>query len=81
MFTVGDYIVYGTDGICIVKDISQIDIPGAPSGRTYYLLSPVGARESKIYSPVDNTKVTMRRIISKEEAAKLSETGGRSDLQ
>lgn len=71
MFTVGDYIVYGTDGICIVRDISQIDIPGASSGRTYYLLSPVGAKESKIYSPVDNTKVTMRRIISKEEAAKL----------
>lgn len=71
MFTVGDYIVYGTDGICIVKDISQIDIPGAPSGRTYYLLSPVGVRESKIYSPVDNTKVVMRKIISKEEAAEL----------
>lgn len=71
MFTVGDYIVYGTDGICIVKDISQIDIPGAPSGRTYYLLSPVGVRESKIYSPVDNTKVVIRKIISKEEAAEL----------
>lgn len=71
MFTIGDYIVYGNDGICVVKDISQIDIPGAPSGRVYYLLSPVALKESKIYSPVDNAKVIMRRIISREEAAEL----------
>lgn len=71
MFTIGDYIVYGNDGICMVKDISQIDIPGAPSGRVYYLLSPVALKESKIYSPVDNAKVIMRKIISKEEAATL----------
>lgn len=71
MFTIGDYIVYGNDGICMVKDISQIDIPGAPSGRVYYLLSPVALKESKIYSPVDNAKVIMRKIISKEEAADL----------
>lgn len=71
MFTIGDYIVYGNDGICMVKDISQIDIPGAPSGRVYYLLSPVALKESRIYSPVDNTRVTMRKIVTKEEAAKL----------
>ncbi|MCM1468242.1 MAG: CarD family transcriptional regulator [Alistipes sp.] len=71
MFTIGDYIVYGNDGICVVKDISQIDIPGAPSGRIYYLLSPVALKESKICSPVDNAKVIMRRIISRKEAAEL----------
>lgn len=71
MFSVGDYIVYGNDGICIVKDISQIDIPGAPCGRIYYLLSPVALKESKIYSPVDNKKVIMRKIISKKDAKKL----------
>lgn len=71
MFGVGDYIVYGNSGICMVRDISKIDIPGAPSDRTYYLLSPVGTKESKIYSPVDNTKVIMRRVISEKEAVEL----------
>lgn len=71
MFAVGDYVVYANNGICMVKDITQIDIPGAPSDRMYYLLSPVGTRESTIYSPVDNTKVVMRSILSKDEANEL----------
>lgn len=68
MFAVGDYVVYGSNGICMVKDISKIDIPGAPSDRMYYLLSPIGLKESKIYSPVDNTKVIMRSVLTKDEA-------------
>lgn len=71
MFAIGDYVVYGSNGICMVKDISRIDIPGALSDRMYYLLSPVGTKESKIYSPVDNTKVIMRRILTLEEANSL----------
>ncbi|MDD6571666.1 MAG: CarD family transcriptional regulator [Thermoflexaceae bacterium] len=78
MFAVGDYVVYGSNGICMVRDISKIDIPGAPGDRIYYLLSPVGSKDSKIYSPVDNTKVIMRRILNKEEAQELLE--GISDI-
>lgn len=71
MFAVGDYIVYGSNGICQVKEISKIDMPGAPSDRIYYLLSPVGTKDSKIYSPVDNTKVVMRSVLTVDEANKL----------
>ncbi len=68
MFAIGDLVVYGSNGICEVKDIAPVDIPGASSERMYYYLSPVGAKESRIYSPVDNVKVVMRHVISKEEA-------------
>lgn len=71
MFSVGDFIVYGSNGICVVKDISKIDIPGAPSDRNYYLLSPVALKESTIYSPVDNNKVVMRKVLSEKEAEEL----------
>lgn len=71
MFAVGDYVVYGNNGICQVKDISHIDIPGAPGDRMYYFLCPVGVKESIIYSPVDSTKVIMRHILSVEEIDEL----------
>lgn len=71
MFAVGDYVVYGSNGICMVKDITNIDIPGAPSDRMYYLLLPIGLKESKIYSPVDNTKVIMRSVLTADEANAL----------
>lgn len=71
MFELGDYVVYGSHGICKIRDISNIDIPGAPSDRMYYLLSPIATKESTIYSPVDNVKVTMRKVITAEKAKKM----------
>lgn len=68
MFEVGDYVVHGNSGICVVKDISPIDMPGAASGRLYYILSTVGNVESRIYSPVDNVKVVLRKILTADEA-------------
>ena len=41
MFEIGEYIVYGTKGVCQVEDISQVDIPGANKDRLYYVLSQI----------------------------------------
>jgi CarD family transcriptional regulator len=73
MFAIGEYVVYGSNGICVVKDIAPIDIPGMASDKMYYYLCPVGLKESKIYSPVDNPKVVMRKVITREEAQELME--------
>lgn len=73
MFEVGEYIVYGLKGVCRVEDITHIDISGADKGRLYYVLSPIGESNGKIYAPTDNTKVMMRRVITKEEAQRLIE--------
>ena len=39
--------------------------------RKYYVLEPVFEKASTIYTPVDNEKIVMRRIMNKEEAEKL----------
>ncbi len=69
MFEKGDYIVYGTNGVCEVEDYMDVDEGG--SARTYYVLTPVRTRGTRIYSPVNNKKVLMRSIISRQEAAEL----------
>lgn len=71
MFEVGEYIVYGVKGVCRIEDITHIDISGADKERLYYVLSPVEGGNGKIYAPVDNKKVTMRKVITKEEANQL----------
>lgn len=73
MFEVGEYIVYGVKGVCRIEEITHIDISGADKERLYYVLSPVGGGNGKIYAPVDNKKVTMRKIITREEANRLIE--------
>ena len=71
MFEVGEFVVYGSKGVCRIVDISHIDISGADKDRLYYVLSPIGDKNAKIYAPTDNLKITMRKVISKEEADKL----------
>lgn len=71
MFEIGDFIVYGNNGICEVKDITTISMKDAPKDRLYYLLSPLHRKESKIFTPVDNGKTVMRAVLTKEEADAL----------
>ena len=71
MYQKGDYIVYGMNGPCLVEDITRLSIPGSDSRRKYYVLRPVNSGKSTIYSPVDNEKVMIRDIVSKQEAQKL----------
>lgn len=71
MFEKGDYIVYGAAGICQVKEIGTLNIGAADRDRLYYTLEPVNSRGSSVYTPVDNTKVVMRGILSKKEAEQL----------
>lgn len=73
MFEIGEYVVYGNKGVCQVKDITHIDIAGADKERLYYVLDPVGDSNGRVYAPTDHPKITMRRVISKEEAGKLIE--------
>ena len=71
MFERGDYIVYGSTGICVVEDITTMDMPGIPKERLYYVMSPYQQSGSRIFTPVDNSKMKLRRILSREEALAL----------
>lgn len=71
MFQVDDYIVYGGNSICKVLGIGMPTINGADKKRQYYRLQPIYKNGSIIYTPVDNEKVVMRKIISKEETEAL----------
>ena len=71
MFNVGDYIVYGTSGVCKVEEVTTMDMEGVPNDRLYYILKPVYISKSTIMTPVDNTKVVMRSVMTREEVDDL----------
>jgi len=73
MFEVGEYIIYGNHGVCRVEDIGNIDIPGIDRSKKCYTLQPVFSKASTLYTPVDNDKVLMRRVMTNEEAQELLE--------
>lgn len=71
MFKVGDYIIYGNTGVCKVEDIGTLNKTGISNERIYYTLTPIYSESSKVFTPVDNKKIVMRPIITKEEAISL----------
>ncbi len=70
MFNIDDYVIYGGNGVCKVTDIGIPDIRSFDSDKEYYTLEPV-YENGKIFAPVDNNKVVMRKVITKEEADNL----------
>ena len=69
MFSINDYIVYGSEGVCRVEEIGHPQISGLDSSKQYYTLVPA-FRSGKIYTPVDSP-ITMRYVINSEEAKAL----------
>ena len=69
MFQRGDLVVYSTTGVCRVEEICKPNL-SSDKEREYYLLKPLH-QDGVIYCPVDNTKVPIRPVISREEAEAL----------
>lgn len=70
MYQKGDYIVYGTKGVCRIEDVMMIDW-GADcisTGKLCYKLRPRFTKGSTIYAPVENEKTVIRSVMSGEEA-------------
>lgn len=71
MFSVGDIVIYGTQGICRIADIGPLPMSFADKNRQYYTLRPYYTPEMVIYAPMDNQTVVMRRPLTRTEAKTL----------
>lgn len=71
MFGIGEYVVCGNKGVCIVEDVTTLDISGVDKEREYYILKPLYMAGSTVYVPVDSAEKSMRRVLKRDEAQKL----------
>ena len=69
MFEVGEFVVYGNKGVCRIKSIGPIDMPGISKERLYYTMDQVYTRGSTIFTPTDSDK--LRITLTKSEATEL----------
>lgn len=71
MYQTGDYVVYGTYGLCRVTNVGTLDMDGVPKDRLYYFLTPETGMHGTVYTPADNVRVSMRSIMTKDMAVNL----------
>ena len=72
MFSEGDYISYGCNGVCKVEGFTVMNAPGCKEEQQYYILRPVYHNRGMIYCPVNSKKGQIRRrILTEEESYRL----------
>lgn len=69
MFSIGDYIVYGGEGVCRVENIGPVPVAHMDQSKEYYTLTPL-YHAGVIYAPTD-TSVRMRAALNEREARAL----------
>ena len=69
MYQVGDFLIYGMEGVCRVEAVGHPKLSGVPRDRLYYTLTPLGKTDS-IYIPVDS-QVYIRRPVTRADALSL----------
>ena len=68
MFSIGDKIVYGSEGVYTVTEYTSSPIDKNDT-RQFYVLRPVhGPAGNVIITPVGNDKVKMRTVMTRDEA-------------
>ena len=65
MFSVGEKIIYGENGVCTVSKIGSLPMDG-PEGKVYYHLTPL-VGSGTYFAPVDSAAY-MRPVMSRSEA-------------
>lgn len=71
MYKKGEYVVCGNKGVCLVEDITTLNISGVDKARKYYILKPLYMNGSTVYVPVDAANESIRKILSRDEAEAL----------
>ena len=67
MFQKNDYIVYGSEGVCLVEDVRRIEFDRVEE-KEYFVLRPVGKNSANVFVPSDSEVLLarMRPVLSKE---------------
>ncbi len=69
MFSIGDKIIYGENGVCTVEKIAPLEMSGASGNKLYYHLCPL-IGTGTYFTPIDSDTY-MRPVMSREEAENL----------
>ncbi len=69
-FAVGDYVMYGTSGVCRIEGTEKRNFDGEHEVE-YLILLPINNSTSKYYIPTENMESKIRHLLNKDEIISL----------
>lgn len=80
MYKIGEVLMHPGSGVCKINGITEKEITRNDK-RNYYVLNPVyGNEKTTIFLPVDNNKINIRRLLSKEEIFDIIESVSTNEI-
>ena len=75
MFDIGSYVIYRSEGVCVVSDIREENFGIIGKSEKYYILVPINAQSSTVFVPVNNEVLTsyMRPLLSAAQINAMAE--------
>ncbi|MBO7401720.1 MAG: CarD family transcriptional regulator [Lachnospiraceae bacterium] len=70
MFSVGEYVVHRSNGICKVTKVAPLPAEMGGDEKRYYFLTPLNAR-GEVFTPAEEDNANIRKVMTKKEALKL----------
>ena len=76
MLKKGEYVVYRSEGVCVISDIREESFGTIEAKEEYYILTPVCDPRSTVYVPVKNEKLCsyIRELLSAHEIIELCDS-------
>lgn len=72
MFQIGDYVICSNKGVCVIENVTALNISGVDKEKQYYILKPLYSTGSTVYVSVDSQKgPMMRKVLERTEAERL----------
>jgi CarD family transcriptional regulator len=71
VFKKGDCVICGGKGVCVIEDITTLNMSGVDKEREYFILKPRYVSASTVYIPVDTAEESLRCILTREKAEEL----------
>ncbi len=71
MFSIGDYVVCGNNGVCRVENIAPFEISDTDNNEDYYILKPIYSPGSTVYISMSSADEKLRPVLTKKEADSL----------
>lgn len=70
-FNIGDLVIYGNNGVCVIKACGSLDSASVNKDILYYTIEPYYSKGTTYYIPVNSHNVMLRPVVTKEEAMQL----------
>lgn len=79
----GDLVVYGSNGMCKIDDVQKMTFPMETEEHTYYVLKPVGNKNSILFVPSHKEELVskMRYVLNREEIDNILSSADENEIE